>query len=140
VYAVVLRFVGIDSAHPWLLIAFMAAVSMTFVMILHALAAGLGAPGKFLGLVFMVLQLVSAGGTFPWQTLPEPLHPLHHVLPMSYAVDGIRRLMYGGSLEGIWLDLAVLAAYLVGAFVLSSLAARRAGTWNALRIKPELAI
>ncbi|NNM45685.1 YhgE/Pip domain-containing protein [Knoellia koreensis] len=140
VYAVVLRFVGIDAAHPWLLIAFMAAVSMTFVMILHALAAGLGAPGKFLGLVFMVLQLVSAGGTFPWQTLPEPLHPLHHVLPMSYAVDGIRRLMYGGSLEGIWLDLAVLAAYLVGAFVLSSLAARRAGTWNALRIKPELAI
>ena len=35
----------------------------------------------------MVVQLVTAGGTFPWQTLPGPLAALHHVLPMSYAVD-----------------------------------------------------
>lgn len=140
VYAVVLRAVGIDAAHPWGLLAFMAVVSATFVMVLHALASGLGAPGKFLGLVFMVLQLVSAGGTFPWQTLPEPLHPLHHVLPMSYAVDGVRRLMYGGSLDHLTGDLAVLLAYLLGAFLLSTVAARRAGTWNALRIKPELSL
>ncbi|GAB3444804.1 YhgE/Pip domain-containing protein [Phycicoccus ginsengisoli] len=140
VYAVVVRGVGIGAQYPLLLIAFMAAVSLTFVMVLHALAARLGAPGKFLGLVFMVLQLVSAGGTFPWQTLPGPLHPLHHVLPMSYAVDGIRRLMYGGSLDHLAVDLGVLAAYLVAAFLVSTVAARRAGTWTALRVKPELAI
>lgn len=140
VYAVVLRGVGIGAAHPVLLLGFVLVVSATFVMILHALAARLGAPGKFLGLVLMVLQLVSAGGTFPWQTLPEPLHPLHHALPMSYAVDGIRRLMYGGSLSHLGLDLAVLGAYLVGAFVLSTRAARSAATWSALRIRPELSL
>lgn len=140
VYAVVVRALGIGARHPVLLLGFMAAVSMTFVMVLHALAARLGAPGKFLGLVLMVLQLVSAGGTFPWQTLPEPLHPLHHALPMSYAVDGIRRLMYGGSLSHLGLDLAVLGAYLAAAFLVSTAAARRAGTWSALRIKPELSI
>ena len=68
---------------------------MTFVAILHALASRLGAVGKFLGLVFMVVQLVSAGGTFPWQTLPAPLQAVHHVVPMSHAVDGLRRLLYG---------------------------------------------
>ena len=140
VYAVVLRGVGISAVHPVALVAFMVAVSATFVMVLHALAARLGAPGKFLGLVLMVVQLVSAGGTFPWQTLPTPLHPPHHVLPMSYAVDGIRRLMYGGSLGPLALDLAVLAAYLVGAFLVSTWAARKAGRWSALRIKPELAL
>jgi putative membrane protein len=140
VYAVVMRGVGISAAHPVALVAFMVAVSATFVMVLHALAARLGAPGKFLGLVLMVVQLVSAGGTFPWQTLPTPLHPLHHVLPMSYAVDGIRRLMYGGSSGRLALDLAVLGAYLVGAFLLSTRAARRAGRWSALRIKPELSL
>ncbi len=140
VYAVVLRGVGIPAVHPLLLLGFMLVVSMTFVMVLHALAARLGAPGKFLGLVFMVLQLVSAGGTFPWQTLPEPLHPVHHALPMTYAVDGIRRLMYGGSLGLLAVDLAVLGAYLVGAFLLSTRAARAAATWSALRIKPELAL
>ncbi len=139
-YAVVVRVVGMPTPHPVLLLLFLAAVSMTFVMILHALAARFGAPGKFLGLVLMVLQLVSAGGTFPWQTLPEPLHPLHHALPMTYAVDGVRRLMYGGSLAGLGPDLAVLAAYLLGAFVVSTVAARRGGTWSALRIKPELSI
>ena len=140
VYAVVLRGVGVGARHPLLLLGFMGVVSMTFVMLLHALAARLGAVGKFLGLVFMVLQLVSAGGTFPWQTLPEPLHPLHHVLPMSYAVDGIRRLMYGGSLSHVWLDLAVVGGYFVLAFVGATLAARKAATWSALRIKPELAL
>ena len=140
VYAVVLTTVGIPARHPVLLLAFMSAVSMTFVMVLHALASRLGAPGKFLGLVLMVLQLVSAGGTFPWQTLPEPLHPVHHVLPMTYAVDGIRRLMYGGSLAHLATDLAVLAVYLLGAFAVSTRAARKAGTWSAVRIKPELAL
>lgn len=140
VATVVLATVGLPAEHPGLLLAFLLAVSMTFVMVLHALASRLGAPGKFLGLVLMVVQLVSAGGTFPWQTLPEPLHPLHHVLPMSYAVDGIRRLMYGGSLEHLGVDLAVLGAWFAAAFAVSVLAARRAGTWSPLRIKPELAL
>jgi putative membrane protein len=140
VYAVVLRGVGISAQHPFLLLGFMAAISLTFVMIMHALSARFGSPGKFLGLVFMVLQLVSAGGTFPWQTLPEPLHPVHQVLPMSYAVDGIRRLMYGGSLAHLAVDLAVLGLYLAGAFAMSTGAARKAGTWTPLRIKPELAL
>jgi putative membrane protein len=54
-------------------------------------------------------QLVSAGGTFPWQTFPTPLSALHHVLPMGYAVDAIRRLMYGGPVTPVAGDVAVLA-------------------------------
>ena len=41
-----------------------------FIAIIQALNAWLGTVGQFLGLVLMVLQLVSAGGTFPWQTIP----------------------------------------------------------------------
>jgi putative membrane protein len=59
---------------------------------------------------------------------------------MTYAVDGIRRLMYGGSLDHLAVDLAVLAAYLVAAFATSMWAAQAAGTWSARRIKPELAL
>ena len=59
----------------------------------------LGSVGQFLGLVLMVLQLVTAGGTFPWQTLPAPLAALHHVLPMGYVVDAMRQFMYGGDLS-----------------------------------------
>ena len=137
-FGVVAGGVGIDVAHPALLVLFMVGVSAAFIAIIHALMARLGVVGQFLALVLMVLQLVSAGGTFPWQSLPTPLHPLHQVLPMSYAVDGVRRLMYGGPLGQLWVDVAVIGAWAVGALVISSWAARRAGTWTAARVKPEL--
>ncbi len=137
-FAVVARGVGIGVAHPALLVLFMVGVSAAFIAIIHALMARLGVVGQFLALVLMVLQLVSAGGTFPWQSLPTPLHPLHHALPMSYAVDGVRRLMYGGPLDQLWVDVAVIGAWATAALVFSSWAARRSGTWTAARVKPEL--
>ena len=139
-YAVVSLGVGIDVAHPVALLAFMALVSMTFVAMIHALMTRLGVVGQFVALVLMVVQLVSAGGTFPWQTLPGPLHPLHRVLPMSYAVDGVRRLMYGGSPAPLGTDLLALGAWLLVAAVFSSWATRRAARWSARRVKPELAV
>jgi len=139
-FAVVFFGLGIRVQHPVAVLALMFCTSIAFVAILHALVARLGAVGKFLGLVLMVVQLVSAGGTFPWQTLPAPLSALHHVLPMGYAVDGIRRLMYGGSLAPVGGDLAVLMAYLLLALVVSTFAARRARVWTPARIKPELVL
>ncbi|MEW1954081.1 YhgE/Pip domain-containing protein [Terrabacter sp. NPDC080008] len=137
---VVGRGVDIRIAHPVLAFLFLCFTSMTFVAILHALAARFGAVGKFLGLVFMVVQLVSAGGTFPWQTLPGPLQAIHHVAPMSYAVDGLRRLLYGADLGPVMGSLGVLTAYLLGALALSTVAARRSRMWTAKRIKPELSL
>ncbi|GAB3876728.1 YhgE/Pip family protein [Terrabacter terrigena] len=137
---VVGRGVDIRIAHPVLALLFLCFTSMTFVAILHALASRFGAVGKFLGLVFMVVQLVSAGGTFPWQTLPAPLQAVHHVVPMSHAVDGLRRLLYGADLAPVLGAVAVLTAYLVGALLVSTVAARGSRVWTPRRIKPELAL
>lgn len=137
-FGVVALGVGIDVAHPVLLGLFMIGVSAAFIAVIHVLMARFGVVGQFMALVLMVLQLVSAGGTFPWQTLPAPLHPLHHVLPMSYAVDGVRRLMYGGPMAPLALDVAVVGGWGLAALALAALAARRAGTWTAARVKPEL--
>lgn len=139
-YAVVAGGLRIHVAHPLGTIALMVLVSWAFVAILHALSTTLGAVGKFLGLVLMVLQLVSAGGTFPWQTLPAPLQALHHVMPMSYAIDALRRLLYGANLSALWRDVAVLIAYLAGALVASTWAARRARVWTPARLKPDLSL
>ena len=90
-----------------------------------ALNVWLGSVGQFLGLVLMVLQLVTAGGTFPWQTLPAPLAALHHVLPMGYVVDAMRQVMYGGDLGRVGTDLLVLGAWLVGGVLLAALGVTR---------------
>ena len=140
VFTVVIIGLGIDATHPWLTVGFLMLTSITFVAILHALSAWFGAIGKFLGLVLMVIQLVSAGGTFPWQTIPAPLYFFHHVLPMSYAIDGVRHLMYGGPGVSLGKDLLVLAAWLVAGLFASSLAARKQRVWVAKKLQPEIAL
>ncbi|MFT4262614.1 MAG: YhgE/Pip family protein [Nocardioides sp.] len=140
VLTVVTLGVGIQATHVVPTLLFMMLTSITFIAIVHALNAWLGPSGQFLGLALMVLQLVTAGGTFPWQTIPTPLHGAHHVLPMSYAVDGLRQLMYGGLSSLAWHDVVVLLAWLGAALVATSLAARRRRHWTPARIRPELSL
>jgi len=115
------------------MLAFMAFVALTFAAIVLTLNVLLGSVGQFLALIFMVVQLVVAGGTFPWQTLPGPLRSLHEVLPMSHAVEGIRQLMYGGLGIDVWQAVWPLLLWLVGSLVLATLGARRQGKFRMLR-------
>lgn len=115
------------------------AASATFTAIILALNVWLGSVGQFLGLVLMVLQLVTAGGTFPWQTLPGPLAALHHVLPMGFVVDAMRQLMYGGDIARAWSDLGILAIWLIGALLLAAIGVTRMTHRRTLRdLQPSL--
>ena len=100
-----------NFANPWATLGLLVFASACYTWIILALNVWLGTVGEFLGLVLMVLQLVTAGGTFPWQTLPEPLAALHKVLPMGYVVDALRQVMYGGDLSRVWSDLAVVGIW-----------------------------
>lgn len=121
-------------------LAFLVLTSAVFVAMVHALATWFGKAGQFIGLVLMVLQLITAGGTFPWQTLPPALHPLHHALPMSYAVDGLRQLVYGGLDVRVLSDVLVLLGWLVAALAATTVAARRQRVWSLKTVSPELQI
>ncbi|PWW52217.1 YhgE/Pip domain-containing protein [Actinokineospora spheciospongiae] len=139
-YAVVTTLIGIHPANPLATLGFLVLTSLAFVSVVHALNAFLGPVGKFVALVVLILQLISAGGTFPWQALPETLLPLHKVLPMGYVVDGLRHLLYGGPLSGLGVDVGVLAVYLIGGLVITTVAARRQRVWTAGRLRPELVL
>lgn len=114
--------------------------SACFVAVLQALNVWLGAVGQFLGLVLMLVQLVTAGGTFPWQTVPDPLRALHQVLPMSYAVEGLRQTLYGGDAQTLSTDLAVLLGVFVVALALTTWGAHRQRRWTISRVQPELVL
>jgi putative membrane protein len=130
---------GFTFNHPLGTLGVMIFASATFAAIILALNVWLGSVGQFLGLVLMVLQLVTAGGTFPWQTLPAPLAALHHVLPLGYVVDAMRQLMYGGNLGRAGWDLAVLGMWLVGALLFAMLGVTRMTHRRTLRdLQPSL--
>lgn len=132
--------IGIDPAHPWLTVAFLLFTALSFTAVVHGLNAYFGPAGRFVALVLLVLQLTTAGGTFPWQTTPSPLHPLHVLLPLSYVVDALRHLLYGGTLSGVGTAVAVLSGYLAAGLALATLAGRRQRVWSGARLQPELVL
>lgn len=140
-YSAVVFGLGLSPAHPWLTLGFLLLTSFAFTAVVHSLNAAFGPRGKFIALVILVLQLVTAGGTFPWQTIPEPLYPLHQVLPLSYVVSGLRHLLYGGpGLETVGTSVMVLGCYLAAGLLLSTISAWRQRMWTPSRLKPELSL
>jgi len=132
-FAIVTFGLGMHSSSPIALLGFLAFISVTFAAIILALNVWLGSVGQFIGLILMVVQLVTAGGTFPWQTLPAPLAFIHQGLPMSHAVDGVRQLMYGGSSAAFWATVLPLALWLVVSLAASVLGALKQGRFRTLR-------
>ena len=131
---------GLDPAHPVLMWLFMLAAAMAFSAIIQGVVALLGSPGKLVVLILLVLQLVSSGGTFPWQTTPQPLHAAHEILPMGYVVSGMRHLIYGADLSLIAPTALGLAGYTALGVAMSTLAVRRNKYWTLKTLKPEIAV
>jgi len=132
-FAIVTGVLGLQPANAGGMLTFMVLVSVTFAAIVLALNVWLGSIGQFLGLLLMIVQLVTAGGTFPWQTLPAPLAFLHQALPMSHAVEGVRQLMYGGSASALWTAIVPLVVWLLVALAVSVLGALKQGRFRTLR-------
>jgi putative membrane protein len=138
-FAVLAFALKFDMSNPAGVYGIMLLASLTFAAIILALNVWLGSVGQFLGLVLMVVQLVTAGGTFPWQTLPAPLAVLHHVLPMSAAVDGMRQIMYGGNLQSAMSDILSLLCWMLGALLIAAIGTTRMTHFRTLRdLQPSL--
>lgn len=138
---VVIKFgLGFEMAHPWLAWLFLCFVALVFTGFIHGLTVFLGAPGKLVALVVLILQLVTGGGTMPYETLPESIRWMHDFFPMGYAVTGMRRLSYGvneSSLGGIML---VLALWGLAGLLLGYLGTRRDRTWSLKKLAPEITV
>lgn len=121
-------------------IGFLALVTCCFAAIVQWLNARFGAAGRILVLAVLMLQLTSAGGTYPVQTSPGFFNAIHPYLPMSYIVEGLRRLITGGGLGPVWQGCAVLTAFTAGALALTAVSARRKQMWTLDRLHPELSL
>jgi putative membrane protein len=131
---------GLNPAHPVLMWFLMLAAAMAFSAIIQGVVALLGSPGKLVVLILLVLQLVSSGGTFPWQTTPEPLHLVHQLLPMGYVVSGMRHLIYGADLAIILPTMLGLLGYTLLGTAMSTFAVRKHKYWTLKTLKPEITV
>ncbi|MDT0430180.1 MULTISPECIES: YhgE/Pip domain-containing protein [Streptomyces] len=131
---------GLEMTYAAGTMGFLALVTCCFAAIVQWLNARFGAAGRILVLAALMLQLTSAGGTYPVQTSPGFFGAIHPYLPMTYVVDGLRRLITGGGLGPVWQGCVVLSAFTAGALALTALAARRKQVWTVDRLHPELTL
>ncbi|MGI5454078.1 YhgE/Pip family protein [Streptomyces sp. CA-249302] len=132
--------IGLEMARAAGTVGFLFLVTACFAAIVQWLNARFGAAGRILVLALLMLQLTSAGGTYPVQTSPGFFNALHPFLPMSYVVGALRRLITGGGLGPVWHACVVLVAFTAGALALTALSARRRQVWTLDRLHPELSL
>ena len=133
--------VGLQMEHVVGTIAFTMLVAATFLALQQALIALLGpAAGKVAILALLMFQLASSGGTYPVETTASFFQAIHPILPMSYAVDGLRQVITGGVDGRLTVAIVYLGAVLLGSLAISAWRAGRMRTWTLDRLHPALEI
>ncbi|MEU5210733.1 YhgE/Pip domain-containing protein [Streptomyces sp. NPDC020742] len=131
---------GLEMTRTAGTLGFLVLVTACFSALVQWLNAQFGPAGRILVLALLMLQLTSAGGTYPVQTSPGFFGAIHPYLPMSYIVEGLRRLITGGETAPVWQGAAVLLAFTVGALALTSLSARGRQVVRMKDLHPELSL
>jgi len=85
--------------------------------------------GKFLSLIFLVMQLAACGGTFPIQTEPSIYQAIYPYMPMTYSVDLLRESFVSINGDLLGKDVIILVLFFIGfnglTFLTSILKTRR---------------
>lgn len=80
---------------------------------------------QFIPLV-LVPQFFLSGLLWPVEQMNRVLQYLSKIMPLTYSVDGLRKIMLQGrTLADVWIDLAVLVGFAVAMTVLGAVALRR---------------
>lgn len=133
--------VGLEMHSAAGTVAFTLLIVAAFLALQQMLTTVLGpAAGKVAILALLMLQLASSGGTYPVETTPLFFRAVHPLLPMSYAVTGLREVITGGVDARLWGAVAYLLAVLIGSLAVTAWRAGKLRTWSLSRLHPALEI
>ncbi|AIE83119.1 YhgE/Pip domain-containing protein [Actinotignum schaalii] len=113
-------FGNVDLINPGATLAICVTSSIVYIAINQALIALFGAPGRFIALLMIVIQLGAAGGIYPVETAPGFFQAVHPLLPVTHTVNALRAAIAGGPIDtatyagalGVWFAASVLATVL----------------------------
>ena len=93
-YAVVVWVMQIEIASHWRFYMAMFVWSLVSITLIGLLVMIFGNFGKFLGIVLLIVQLSSSGGTFPIETANNFYQTLFGFLPMAFVVSGFKDAIF----------------------------------------------
>ena len=93
--------------------------SYTFIALVQMLVSIFNDVGRYIMLVFMVMQLTSSAGTFPLEMLPSFFQKLNVFMPMTYSIQGFKAAISTGDMPFFWQNIGILVVVAVGAFFIT---------------------
>ncbi len=75
--------------------------------------------------LFVIPQILLCGLFVPRAGLPDVLHAVSNVLPLSYATDAMQSLVASSSVGDVWGDLGIVVVYALAALALGAATLRR---------------
>lgn len=111
-------FVGIEPAHPVLLVLAGAVISLIFTLIIYTFVVAFGNAGKALAVLLLVIQISGSGGAYPLQLLPTWFQGVSPFLPATHAIAALRAAIAGTDGSDLWMSLGGLAVFALPALLL----------------------
>jgi len=75
--------------------------------------------------LFVIPQILLCGLFVPRSSMPDVLHAISNVLPLSYATDAMQTLVSTSETADVWRDLGIVMAFAVAALGLGAATLRR---------------
>lgn len=114
-------FIKVQVSSALLFVLTIVYTGMCFMLIIYSLTSLFGNVGKFFAVVFLVLQIAGAGGTFPVQVLPPFFQAVNPYLPFTYAISALHEVIAGVLWSNYWHCMVVLTAFPALVFCLALL-------------------
>jgi len=92
---------------------FVILMSLTFMSINQLLIQHLDNIGRYIAIVLLILQLTSAAGTFPKETLPAFFQIINPFLPMTYSISALRDILFTNELSNLWMPIICFVVILI---------------------------
>lgn len=96
ILGIIVRYgLGLEINHPVNYYFACVLSTLVFISIVEFFIVCLKDVGKFLSILFLILQLTSCGGTFPMEVVPKFFNVLYPFMPMTYTVNLFREAISG---------------------------------------------
>ena len=86
-----IQFLGFEANYEWRTIFLIILGGWTLMALVTALVGWDNRYGSFLSLLMLLLQIGSAGGSYPIELSPKFFQVVHPYMPMTYIVTGLRQ-------------------------------------------------
>ncbi|MFP3767209.1 YhgE/Pip domain-containing protein [Streptococcus sp. TATVAM-FAB35] len=118
-----IQFLGFEANYGWQTLLFIILSGWTLMALVTALVGWDNRYGSFASLIMLLLQVGSAGGSYPIELSPKFFQVVHPYMPMSYIVTGLRQTISMTCSNGK--EVGVLTGFLIAFMILGVIIYRK---------------